>query len=84
VGAGYNIVAIPLAAGVLAPQGVVLHPAGGAVLMSASRVVVAFVPLVGVGLVPLVEWTVLPLLVVWFVRRQLRGAAVAAGRDPVC
>jgi hypothetical protein len=33
--------AIPLAAGVLAGQGIVLHPAVGAVLMSASTVVVA-------------------------------------------
>ena len=32
--AGYNIVAIPLAAGVLAPWGIVLRPAVGAVLMS--------------------------------------------------
>jgi Cu2+-exporting ATPase len=39
--AGYNIVAIPLAAGVLAPWGIVLHPAIGAVLMSASTVIVA-------------------------------------------
>ena len=39
--AGYNIVAIPLAAGVLAPWGIVLHPAVGAVLMSASTVIVA-------------------------------------------
>jgi Cu2+-exporting ATPase len=39
--AGYNIVAIPLAAGVLAPWGIVLSPALGAVLMSASTVVVA-------------------------------------------
>ncbi|WP_373045713.1 heavy metal translocating P-type ATPase [Vulgatibacter sp.] len=39
--AGYNIVAIPLAAGVLAGQGIVLHPAVGAVLMSASTVIVA-------------------------------------------
>jgi P-type Cu2+ transporter len=39
--AGYNIVAIPLAAGVLAPWGVVLSPAVGAVLMSASTIVVA-------------------------------------------
>ncbi|HEX6212476.1 MAG TPA: heavy metal translocating P-type ATPase [Methylomirabilota bacterium] len=39
--AGYNIVAIPLAAGVLAPWGFVLSPAMGAVLMSASTVVVA-------------------------------------------
>ncbi len=39
--AGYNIVAIPLAAGVLASQGVLLSPAIGAVLMSASTVIVA-------------------------------------------
>jgi Cu2+-exporting ATPase len=39
--AGYNIVAIPLAAGVAAPWGLVLSPAVGAVLMSASTVVVA-------------------------------------------
>ena len=39
--AGYNIVAIPLAAGVLAGWGILLTPALGAVLMSASTVVVA-------------------------------------------
>ncbi|HYG70489.1 MAG TPA: HAD-IC family P-type ATPase, partial [Anaeromyxobacteraceae bacterium] len=39
--AGYNVVAIPLAAGVLAPWGFVLHPAIAAVLMSASTVIVA-------------------------------------------
>ena len=39
--AGYNIVAIPLAAGVLAGQGIVLSPAVGAVLMSLSTVIVA-------------------------------------------
>jgi Cu2+-exporting ATPase len=39
--AGYNIVAIPLAAGVLAPIGILLSPAIGAVLMSVSTVVVA-------------------------------------------
>jgi P-type Cu2+ transporter len=38
---GYNIVAVPLAAGVLASAGVVLSPAVGAVLMSASTIVVA-------------------------------------------
>jgi Cu2+-exporting ATPase len=38
---GYNIVALPLAAGVLAPWGVVLNPAVGAILMSLSTVVVA-------------------------------------------
>ncbi|WP_082821336.1 heavy metal translocating P-type ATPase [Gemmatimonas phototrophica] len=39
--AGYNIVAIPLAAGVLAPWGIVLTPAIGAVLMSFSTIIVA-------------------------------------------
>ncbi|QJR20714.1 heavy metal translocating P-type ATPase [Pelagibacterium halotolerans] len=39
--AGYNIVAIPLAAGVLYWAGIVLAPAVGAVLMSASTVIVA-------------------------------------------
>jgi P-type Cu2+ transporter len=39
--AGYNVVAIPLAAGVLARWGIVLHPAVGAVLMSVSTVIVA-------------------------------------------
>ena len=39
--AGYNIVAIPLAAGVMARLGIVLSPAVGAVLMSASTVIVA-------------------------------------------
>ncbi|MCC5891039.1 heavy metal translocating P-type ATPase [Exiguobacterium sp.] len=39
--AGYNIVAIPLAAGVLAPFGIILSPAIGAVLMSLSTVIVA-------------------------------------------
>jgi len=39
--AGYNIVAIPLAAGVLANWGIVLTPAVGAIFMSASTVVVA-------------------------------------------
>ena len=39
--AGYNIVAIPLAAGVLAPWNVVLSPAVGAVLMSVSTIIVA-------------------------------------------
>jgi Cu2+-exporting ATPase len=39
--AGYNVVAIPLAAGALAAWGILLTPAVGAVLMSASTVVVA-------------------------------------------
>jgi P-type Cu2+ transporter len=38
---GYNIIAIPLAAGVLAPAGILLSPAVGAVLMSVSTVIVA-------------------------------------------
>jgi Cu2+-exporting ATPase len=38
---GYNVVAIPLAAGVLFGAGIVLSPAAGAVLMSLSTVVVA-------------------------------------------
>jgi Cu2+-exporting ATPase len=39
--AGYNIIAIPLAAGVLFGQGFLLPPAVAAVLMSASTVIVA-------------------------------------------
>ena len=39
--AGYNIVAIPLAAGVLAGWGILLSPAAGALLMSISTIVVA-------------------------------------------
>lgn len=39
--AGYNIVAIPIAAGVLAPWGIVLPAAAGAVLMSLSTTIVA-------------------------------------------
>nr|WP_227378722.1 copper-translocating P-type ATPase [Haladaptatus halobius] len=39
--AGYNVVAIPLAAGVLAPVGILLSPAVGALLMSLSTVIVA-------------------------------------------
>ena len=39
--AGYNIVAIPLAAGALASKGIVLSPAIGAVLMSLSTIIVA-------------------------------------------
>jgi P-type Cu2+ transporter len=39
--AGYNVVALPLAAGVLAPIGVVLSPAIGALLMSLSTIIVA-------------------------------------------
>ena len=40
-GAGYNIIAIPLAAGVLAPIGIILSPAVGAILMSLSTIIVA-------------------------------------------
>ena len=39
--AGYNIAAVPLAAGVLAPIGFMLPMSVGAILMSASTVVVA-------------------------------------------
>lgn len=39
--AGYNIIAIPLAAGILSPIGIVLSPAIGALLMSLSTVIVA-------------------------------------------
>ena len=38
---GYNVLAVPLAAGVLAPIGFVLSPAVGAILMSVSTIVVA-------------------------------------------
>jgi Cu2+-exporting ATPase len=38
---GYNVLSVPLAAGVLAFVGVVLSPAAAAVLMSASTIVVA-------------------------------------------
>jgi len=37
----YNVVAIPLAAGVLARWGIILSPAIGAVLMSISTIIVA-------------------------------------------
>ncbi len=39
--AGYNIVAIPLAAGILFSFGIILSPAIGAILMSLSTVIVA-------------------------------------------
>ncbi|MHB8819672.1 MAG: heavy metal translocating P-type ATPase, partial [Bellilinea sp.] len=39
--AGYNVIALPLAAGILAPFGILLSPAVGALLMSASTVIVA-------------------------------------------
>jgi Cu2+-exporting ATPase len=38
---GYNVVALPLAAGILAPIGIVLSPAVGAVFMSLSTIIVA-------------------------------------------
>ena len=38
---GYNVVALPLAAGMLYKAGILLSPAAGAVLMSVSTVVVA-------------------------------------------
>ena len=40
-GAGYNIIMIPLAAGILAPLGFIMPPAIGAVLMSISTIIVA-------------------------------------------
>ncbi|HGW3362558.1 TPA: heavy metal translocating P-type ATPase [Enterococcus faecalis] len=40
-GAGYNILAIPLAAGILASWGIILSPAIGAIFMSLSTVIVA-------------------------------------------
>ena len=40
-GAGYNFLAIPLAAGLLAPIGISITPAIGAILMSLSTVIVA-------------------------------------------
>lgn len=40
-GAGYNFIAIPLAAGILAPIGFTLSPSVGAILMSLSTVIVA-------------------------------------------
>jgi Cu2+-exporting ATPase len=39
--AGYNVVAIPLAAGVLAWAGITLGPSAGAALMSLSTIIVA-------------------------------------------
>ena len=39
------------------------------------------VPGTGIGLVPLLQWVVLPLLTVWFVRRQLPHRAQAAAHD---
>jgi Cu2+-exporting ATPase len=48
--AGYNIIAIPLAAGVLAWAGFLLPPAAGALVMSASTVIVAInARLLGIG-----------------------------------
>jgi len=38
---GYNVIAIPLAAGVLAGYGILLSPAVGAIFMSLSTVIVA-------------------------------------------
>jgi Cu2+-exporting ATPase len=38
---GYNVIALPLAAGILAPIGILLSPAIGAMFMSASTIIVA-------------------------------------------
>ena len=40
-GAGYNFIAIPIAAGILAPIGITLSPAVAAILMSLSTVIVS-------------------------------------------
>ena len=40
-GAGYNFIAIPIAAGILAPLGFLLSPSVGAILMSLSTIIVA-------------------------------------------
>ena len=40
-GAGYNFIAIPLAAGLLAPIGITISPALGAILMTLSTIIVA-------------------------------------------
>jgi Cu2+-exporting ATPase len=39
--AGYNVIALPLAAGILAPWGILLSPAVGALFMSLSTIIVA-------------------------------------------
>lgn len=39
---GYNVIALPLAAGILASKGILLQPAVAAIFMSASTVIVAF------------------------------------------
>lgn len=41
-GTGYNVFAIPIAAGVLFAYGILLTPAAGAILMSVSTIIVAF------------------------------------------
>jgi len=41
-GTGYNVFAIPIAAGILFAYGIILTPAAGAVLMSVSTIIVAF------------------------------------------
>jgi Cu2+-exporting ATPase len=41
-GAGYNIVMVPLAVGVLVPWGFDMPPAVGAIFMSLSTIIVAF------------------------------------------
>lgn len=40
-GAGYNVITIPLAAGILAPMGFLLNPMVGAIIMSLSTIIVA-------------------------------------------
>jgi Cu2+-exporting ATPase len=38
---GYNLIALPLAAGILYEQGLLISPAAGAALMSMSTIIVA-------------------------------------------
>ena len=35
------------------------------------------VPLIGVGAAPVAQWVILPLLQLWFVKRQIIGGSVA-------
>jgi hypothetical protein len=38
-------------------------------------------PMIGVGLAPVAQWVILPLLQLWFVRRQIIGGSVACQAD---
>lgn len=39
-------------------------------------------PVLGTGIAPLLQWLLLPPLVIWFVRRQLHGAAALSSTPP--